>query len=108
VAGRVVRLVTAWVARHIIAEELPDNMPAEIAGLVWPAPREPESWLDATAEDRATMLRYDALGAQVKELETERDQCKDKLINRIQDHTGIDGLCSWRATKRGRQFRSLL
>jgi hypothetical protein len=54
------------------------------------------------------MLRYDALGAQVKELEAERDQCKDRLINRIQDHTGIDGLCSWRATKRGRQFRSLL
>jgi hypothetical protein len=108
VAGRVVRLVTAWVARHIIADELPDDLPAEIAGLVWPAPREPESWLDATAEDRATMLRYDALGAQVKELEAERDACKDKLVNRIQDHTGIDGLCSWRATKRGRQFRSLL
>jgi hypothetical protein len=107
-ASRIFGLVQDWRFRHIIGDDLPDNMPAEIAGLVWPAPREPESWLDATAEDRATMLRYDALGAQLKELETERDGCKDKLINRIQDNTGIDGLCSWRATKRGRQFRSLL
>jgi predicted phage-related endonuclease len=108
VAMRVVMFVQAWYLHHILGDKLPDNMPAEIAGLVWPAPREPESWLDATAEDRATMLRYDAVGQQVKELEAERDQCKDKLINRIQDHTGIDGLCSWRSTKRGRQFRSLL
>lgn len=107
-ASQVYELVRRWVELHIIGDKLPDDMPADIAGLVWPAPREPETWLDSTADDHALGVRYVALSEDIKRATAERDKVKDKLCARIQDAAGIEGIASWKATSRGRTFRCLV
>ena len=107
-ASQVYELVRRWVVLHIIGDKLPEDMPADIAGLVWPAPREPETWLDGTANDFALGKRYLELSADIARASAERDKVKDKLCLRIQDATGIEGIASWKATSRGRTFRCIM
>lgn len=106
-ASRVFELVQAWRARHIIGDELPTDMPADIAGLVWPAPREPETWLEPTAEDLVLAGEYVKAHDAIKALEAQKDRIKDRLCERIKDATGITGVASWKLGKRGRLFRCL-
>jgi len=107
-AARIFALVEDWRRRHIIGEELPQDMTADIAGLVWPEPAAPETWLEPSAEDLVTGHRYAQLTDDIKRLTAERDACKDKLTVRIKDATGISGVASWKATSRGRTFRCLV
>jgi len=97
--------VGAWREAHLVGDELPENMPSEITGLVYPRPREPEVWLDPTQETSALVAEYASATEEIGRLETIRKAAKDKLCAVIGDATGIDGLCSWRGTKRGRTFR---
>lgn len=106
-ASRVWDLVSAWRRRHIIGDELPTDMPADIAGLVWPAPREPETWLEPTAEDLVLAGEYVKAHDAIKALEAQKDRIKDRLCERIKDATGITGVASWKLGKRGRLFRCL-
>ena len=108
VADRVFKLVEAWYQRHILGDELPDNITAEVAGLVWPKPVEPETWLEPTDDDLVLGTNYARFSSQIKQASAGRDVCKDKLIARIRDATGIIGVASWRATSRGRTFRCLI
>lgn len=106
-ASRILQLVQAWRARHIIGDELPVDMPADIAGLVWPAPREPETWLEPSAEDLVLAGEYVKAHDAIKALEAQKDRIKDRLCERIKDATGITGVASWKLGKRGRLFRCL-
>lgn len=108
VADRVFSLVSAWYQRHILGDELPDNITAEVAGLVWPKPVEPETWLEPSDDDLVVGANYAKLSSQIKQASVSRDACKDKLIARIKDATGIVGVASWRLTSRGRAFRCLI
>lgn len=105
---RIVGLVTAWVEAHLVGNKLPEDMPADIAGLVWPAPREPETWLDGTMDDFELGKRYLALSEDIKLATAERDRVRDKLCVRIGDAAGITGIATWKATSRGRTFRCLM
>jgi hypothetical protein len=104
---RILALVADWYRRHIIGEELPTDMTADIAGLVWPAPREPETWLEPTAEDLVLAGEYVKAHDGIKALEAQKDRVKDRLCERIKDATGITGVASWKLGKRGRLFRCL-
>ena len=107
-ASRIFGLVQDWRLRHIIGDELPTDMTADIAGLVWPKPAEPETWLEPTAEDLVIGSTYARLSSDIKRLTAERETCKDKLTVRIKDASGITGVASWKATSRGRTFRCLV
>jgi hypothetical protein len=107
IQAQILERVAAWRERHLMGSELPEDVTADIAGLIWPAPREPEEWLEPTAEDIELAAAYEAATAQIAELEAKRQVAKDKLCVRIGAAAGITGLCSWRATKRGRTFRLL-
>jgi hypothetical protein len=99
--------VEAWRARHLLGDEYPPDMTAEVAGLVWPAPREPEEWLPATDEHRVLWAEYAAASEAEKAARARKDAARDALVRDIQDFAGIEGLCSWRKGKRGRTFRLL-
>lgn len=104
---RILALVADWYKRHIVGDELPVDMPADIAGLVWPAPREPETWLEPSAEDLVLAGEYVKAHDAIKALEAQKDRIKDRLCERIKDATGITGVASWKLGKRGRLFRCL-
>jgi hypothetical protein len=100
--------VSAWRDRHLWQGELPDGLTADIAGLIWPAPKEPETWLDAEDDDLEHARAYVAASEAEKAAKAAKEAARDALVARIQDATGITGVASWKATKRGRTFRCLL
>ena len=105
ICHRIVSKVRAWRERYLLGDEMPENIPADIAGLIWPAEREPETWLDATDEARNLVHQYMHHHEAEKAAKAAKEAARDKLCMMIQDAAGIDGLCSWRAGKRGRTFR---
>jgi len=105
IQAQILERVAAWRERHLLGSELPEDVTADIAGLIWPAPREPEEWLEPTEDDVDAATIYQLATDEIAELEAKRQAAKDKLCVRIGDAVGITGLCSWRATKRGRTFR---
>lgn len=107
-ASQVYELVRRWVMTHLVGDKLPEDMPADITGLVYPRPAEPEAWLDGTMDDFELGKRYALISQQLKRLEADRDRVKDKLCARIADAAGITGVASWKGTSRGRQFRCLV
>ena len=100
--------VETWRQRHLIGGEVPDNITADIAGLIWPAEREPETWLEADDEATDDVHQYMHWSEVEKQAARQKSAIRDRLVLRIQDATGFAGLCSWRTTKRGRTFRVLL
>ena len=105
ICHRIVSKVRAWRERYLLGDEMPENIPADIAGLIWPAEREPETWLDATDEARDLVHQYMHYHEAEKAARVAKEAARDKLCMMIQDAAGIDGLCSWRVGKRGRTFR---
>jgi len=99
--------VTAWRKRHLVDGEMPENVTADIIGLVYPKPREPETWVQPT--DDLVGLAAEYCNARALESQAKRDaeRIRDQLCLVIADNTGIAGVCTWKATKRGRQFRML-
>lgn len=106
-ASRIFELVQAWRAKHILGGELPQDMTADIAGLIWPAPREPEEWLEASAEDLVLAGEYVKAQERINEAEAAKERIKGRLCERIKDASGIKGVASWKQGKRGRTFRCL-
>ena len=100
--------VETWRQRHLIGGEVPDNITADIAGLIWPAEREPETWLEADQSAYDDVYSYMHWSEVEKQAARQKSAIRDRLVLRIQDATGFAGLCSWRTTKRGRTFRVLL
>jgi hypothetical protein len=100
--------VGEWRERHLLGDEIPDGLTAQIAGLLWPEPREPEVWLDA--DDSASELgrRYADAATAERAAKAEKELARDLLVARIQDATGITGVASWKKTKKGRMFRCLM
>jgi predicted phage-related endonuclease len=105
---RVFQIVSSWRDDHLLGSKLPENITYEVAGLVWPAPREPETWLDPDDEDMLDGLTYAKISGQIKELEEKKDIIKSKLCAKIKDTHGINRVASWKWSKRGRMFRCLI
>jgi hypothetical protein len=105
--ARIFELVAAWRQKHLIEAEMPDNLTAEIVGLVFPKPREPETWLEPTDDTTAWVAEYAEASAAEAAAAKRKEAARDRLCDVILDNTGIRGLCTFKATKRGRQFRLL-
>jgi hypothetical protein len=104
---RIFELVAAWRQRHLIDAELPEDLTAEIVGLVFPKPREPETWLDPDDDTILLVAEYADASAAETAAAKRKEAARDSLCSVILDYTGIRGLCTFKATKRGRQFRLL-
>jgi hypothetical protein len=99
--------VSDWRERHLVGDEIPDGMTAEIVGLVFPKPREPETWLDPDDDTILLVAEYAEASAAETAAAKRKEAARDSLCSVILDYTGIRGLCTFKATKRGRQFRLL-
>ena len=104
IGAQLLAKVGAWRERHLVAGELPEEgVTADIAGLIWPAEREPAVWLDPTDEARELCAAYaDGLDAE-KAGKAAKEAARDKLCVLIADASGFDGLCSWHVAKNGRR-----
>ena len=100
--------VSDWRERHLIGDEIPDGMTAQIAGLLWPEPREPEVWLEPDDSANELGRRYADAATAERAAKAEKELARDLLVARIQDATGINGVASWKKTKKGRMFRCLM
>ena len=105
--ARILAKVSAWRKRHLVDGEMPENVTTDIIGLVYPKPREPETWVEPTEELVELATQYANARAVEAQAKRDAEQARDKLCLAIADNTGITGLCSWKSTKRGRQFRML-
>ena len=99
--------VDAWRQQHLVDGEMPENVTADIIGLVYSKPREPESWVEPTEELASIAQAYTEARAAEAQAKRNAEIARDKLCLAIADNTGIAGICTWKATKRGRQFRML-
>ena len=104
IGAQLLAKVGAWRERHLVAGELPEEgVTADIAGLIWPAEREPAVWLDPTDEARELCAAYaDGLDAE-KAGKAAKEAARDNLCVLIADASGFDGLCSWHVAKNGRR-----
>jgi hypothetical protein len=107
IQAQLLEKVGAWRQRHLVDGIMPEEgITAEIAGLIWPRHREPDVWLEPADEARALCEAYREAGEAEKAAKAAKDAARDALCVMIQDATGFDGLCSWRASKAGkRSFR---
>jgi hypothetical protein len=106
IISQMVSRVTAWRDRYLVGDDMPDGIPARIAGLIYPVEREPEEMLPATPEAVELVEAYRAAGEAERAAVAAKEQARDKLCMMIADASGIDGLCTWRASKSGkRTFR---
>jgi|GEM_PF-5629025 len=109
IAGRIFDKVDAWRTKHLVNGELPENITADIAGLIWPAVQEPEVWLDASIETMELGYAYAHHRRREKTHKLAAEAARDRLVNIIRDATGITAVASWKGAKNGkRAFRCLL